>query len=284
VREVETGEIAVEGVRSPMIHAGPPGDSEAVVFVHGNPGSRLDWQDLVGRVGEFGRALAVDMPGFGQADKPREFDYTVEGYATFVAGALDKLGVERVHLVLHDFGGPFGICWAAEHPDAFRSAVLFNSGSMTNRRWHRMAKLWRTPGVGEAVMAAVNRRAWHRALSGGDARPLPEAFLDRMYDDYDPGTRRAVLRLYRATDLPYPPAAGWVATLHDLDRPALVIWGVKDPYVGPRRAEALKRAFPSAEMVMLDDSGHFPFADNPQRTVELVVPFLRTRMGAASRL
>ena len=107
---------------------------------------------------------------------------------------------------MHDFGGAFGFCWGAEHPEALASAVLFNTGSLTNPRWHRMAKLWRTPGVGETVMAATNRRAWRRAMSSGDSRPLPADFIDRMYDDFDRDTRRAVLRLYRATDLPYPPA------------------------------------------------------------------------------
>jgi pimeloyl-ACP methyl ester carboxylesterase len=279
--EVQIGEISVDGIRSPLIQAGPAEPTEAVVFVHGNPGSRLDWEDLVHRVGGFARAVAFDMPGFGQADKPADFDYRVESYAGFIADALGQLGIDKVHLVLHDFGGPFGICWAAEHPDALRSAVLFNTGSATNRRWHRMAKLWRTPGVGEAVMAATNRRAWRRALKG-NGRPPPRQFVDRMYDDYDRGTKRTVLRLYRATDLPYPPASGWVATLAELDRPALIVWGAKDPYVGPRRAEALKRAFPSAELVMLDESGHFPFADDPERTAELVVPFLRTQIGAVT--
>ena len=281
MREVETGEIGFEGVRSPLIQAGPAGDSEAVVFVHGNPGSRLDWQDLVGRVGEFGRAVAFDMPGFGQADTPAGFDYTVEGYATFVAGALDQLGVERVHLVLHDFSGAFGMCWAAEHPDALRSAVLFNTGTWAHGRWHRIARLWRRPVVGELVMAAVNRPGWRRAMNAGP-RPLPPAFVDRMYDDFDRGTRRAVLKLYRATPLPYPPASRWVARLRELDRPALIIWGADDPFLGTRRVENLKEPFPSAEVTMLEGSGHFPYADNPAAAAEAAVPFLRSRMGAGT--
>jgi pimeloyl-ACP methyl ester carboxylesterase len=264
-----------------MIEAGPPESSEAVVFLHGNPGSRLDWEDLVGRVGEFCRALAFDMPGFGQADKPRDFGYRVEDYATFVAGALSQLGVERVHLVVHDFSGAFGMCWAAGHPDAFASAVLFNTGTWTRGRWHRMARLWRRPVVGELVMAITNRRAWRRAMNAGPD-PLPPAFIDRMYDDFDRGTRRAVLRLYRATDLPYPPASGWVDTLHDVDRPALIVWGANDPFLGQRRVEDLKQPFPSAAVKMLDRSGHFPFADDPEGSEQAVVPFLQSQVRAGA--
>jgi pimeloyl-ACP methyl ester carboxylesterase len=281
VREVETGEVTVDGVRSPLIQAGPADDSEAIVFLHGNPGSRLDWEDLASQVGEFGRAVAFDMPGFGQADKPRDFDYSVEGYAGFIEGALEQLGVERAHLVVHDFGGAFGFCWATGHPDAFASAVLFNTGTWTHGRWHRMARLWRRPVVGELVMAITYRRGWRRAMNAGP-RPLPTAFVDRMYDDFDRGTRRAVLRLYRATPLPYPPASGWVATLAKLDRPALIAWGANDPFLGRRRVEDLKQPFPSAEVVMLDGSGHFPFADDPERSAQAVVPFLRSRLGAGA--
>jgi pimeloyl-ACP methyl ester carboxylesterase len=268
-------------VRSPLIEAGPADAAEAVVFVHGNPGSRLDWEPLVGRVGEFGRALAFDMPGFGQADKPRDFDYRIEGYAAFIDGALKQLGVERVHLVLHDFGGAFGFCWAAEHPDSLQSAVLFNTGTWTQRQWHTAAKLWRRPVIGELVMALTNRRAWRRALRTGD-RPLPIEFADRMYDDFDRGTRRAVLRLYRATPLPYPPASDWVATLAGLDPPALIAWGAGDPFLSQRRVRDLKTPFPSAEVVMLDRSGHFPFADDPEGSAQALIPFLRSRLGAGA--
>src|SRR5437763_15004381 len=101
-----------------MIEAGPENASEAVVFVHGNPGSSHDWGALVDAVGEFGRAVAIDMPGFGQADKPRDFEYNVGGYAAVLPGALEPLGITRVHLEGHDFGCPFGRARGVQHPAA----------------------------------------------------------------------------------------------------------------------------------------------------------------------
>ena len=88
--------------------------------------------------GELGRAVAVDMPGFGKADKPRDFDYQVSSYADFLQGALTELGIERVHLVVHDFGGPFGLFWGLQHPDMWASVVLINIGVMpgyNGTRW-----------------------------------------------------------------------------------------------------------------------------------------------------
>ena len=281
MREVETGEVTVDGVRSPLIQAGPADDSEAIVFLHGNPGSRLDWQDLVGRVGEFGRAVAFDMPGFGQADKPRNFDYTVEGYAGFIEGALEQLGVERVHLVVHDFGGPWGWAWASQHTDRLGSVVAINTGMLSGRKWHKLARIFRTPVRGELVMALTRRHQLEQALTGNGTVPLPGEFLDRIWHDFDRRTRRAILKLYRATDLPSPQGQKWVRTLAGLDPPTLILFGDRDPAL-PAEAHIrhLRSAFPSAEVMRLPESGHFPFADDPERSAQAVVPFLRSRLGA----
>jgi pimeloyl-ACP methyl ester carboxylesterase len=84
--------VSIDGVRSPLLEFGSADASEAVVFVHGNPGSIQDWESLACDVGEFGRAVAMDMPGFGAADKPADFDYSVGGYARHLGRLLTKLG------------------------------------------------------------------------------------------------------------------------------------------------------------------------------------------------
>jgi len=267
--------VAVGGVSSPYLRSGPQDADEAVVFVHGNPGSSQDWERLLSRVGEFGRALAPDMPGFGRADKPETFDYTVEGYARHLDGVLKELGVRRAHLVVHDFGGPWGLAWAAQNPDAFASAVLINTGVLPGYRWHYLARIWRTPVFGEVFMATTTRPGFRLLLKHGNPRGLPKAFVDRMYDDFDKGTRRAVLRLYRATNDPAGAAERLAAALRPLDRPALVVWGAHDPYLPLGLAERQKETFPRAQVVVLEGSGHWPFADDPERVTEAVVPFLR---------
>ena len=196
---VSTESVAVNGVRSPVLCAGPRDQSEAVVFVHGNPGPAEDWRDLLSRVGDFARGVAPDMPGYGNADKPRDFRYTVDGYAEHLAGVLDALGITRVHLVLHDFGGPWGLRWAIRHPDAFASCTLINTGCLPDYRWHRYARIWRTPVVGELFQATANRNAF-RLLLGRENPRLQPATLDRIYDAARTWpTKRAILALYRAT-------------------------------------------------------------------------------------
>jgi pimeloyl-ACP methyl ester carboxylesterase len=281
VSEVRERPLAVDGLNTVLAEAGPADADEAVVFVHGNPGPALEWHDLMGRVGEFGRAVALDMPGFGRADKPRDFALPVEGYARFLTGALTELGVKRAHLVLHDFGGPWGLAWAGLNQDAFASVVLIDTGILVGFEVHSTGRMWGTPVLGELVMAVTTRGAWRRGLARGDARPIPLADVDRMYDHIDRGTKRTILRLYRnRTDDDLLRAAAQL--FHSLDRPALVLWGGKDPFVPLRHAEQQRElSFPSAEVVVLDDSGHWPFLDDPEGTAAAVVPFLKRQLSPA---
>jgi len=271
--------IAVDGVRSLVRESGGE-QGEAVVFVHGNPGSSRDWLELAGQVSAFARVVAPDMPGFGQSDKPADFEYTVTGYARYLGGLLDVLGVSRVHLVLHDFGGPWGLAWAAAHPERLASVVLINTGALPGYRWHYLARIWRTPVLGELFQLLATRSGFHRLLKHGNPRGLPRDFVDGMYDDYDRGTRRAVLRLYRSTSDPNGLTEQLTAALRPVALPTLVIWGRHDPYIDVAYAERQREVFPAARVVMLEQSGHWPYADDPAAVASALVPFLRAQVGA----
>ena len=276
---LDEARIAVDGVDVPLLQAGPRDAREAVVFVHGNPGSGADWRDLMVRTGEFARAVAPDMPGFGRADKPRDFRYDVAGYADFLEALLSELGIERVHLVLHDFGGPWGLEWAGRDPTRVASVVEINTGAFIRYRWHVLARIWQTPVLGELFQATANRPVFRLLTNRGQKRKLDRAFLDHMYDvNFTRPTRRAVLKLYRASRDAAAMGARQAAALHPHDIPALVVWGARDPYLGLELAEAQREAFPSARIVVLEDSGHWPFADDPERTADAVVPFLREQV------
>ena len=114
----------------------------------------------LGAVGASGlRAVALDLPDFGETLAPPGFVHDVPGYATFLGEALDVLGVERVHLVIHDFGGPIGLVWAAMNVDAVASVTLIDTGILPGYRWHRLARIWRTAGARRAVPGDRDARA-----------------------------------------------------------------------------------------------------------------------------
>jgi pimeloyl-ACP methyl ester carboxylesterase len=267
-------------LRVPLLQGGPAGAEEAVVFLHGSPGSAHDWDDLLPRVAAFARVVAFDFPGYGAADSPADWDYSPGGYATFIAAALAELGIARAHLVMHDLGG-VGTLWAAAHPGSFASAVVIDTGVLIGFHWHGFARLNRAPVLGELMAAATTRYGFRTVMKHYNPQPrkLPEEFLERWWRDYDRGTRRAGLRFYRAA----PPSSieRLAPTLRQLDRPALVVWGAHDRFLPVEQAELQKESFPSAEVVVFEDSGHWPYLDNPERAAKVIVPFLNRETATA---
>ena len=276
VRGLEAG-----GTRTRLRTAGPQEAREAAVFVHGNPGSADDWEALVDAAGAAGvRAVAFDLPDFGETVAPPGFEHTVGGYAAFVDAVVVALGIDRVHLVGHDFGGPIALAWSAGRPDRLASATLIDTGVLPGYRWHALARVWRTPLLGELLQATATRQAFRVLVNRGEPRGLPREFVERMYDHFDKRTRRAVLKLYRATGDPGIGGRELAALLAPRDLPALVVWGEHDVYVPWSYAERQRDLFPSADVHVLPASGHWPFADAPETVERLVVEHL-VRAGAA---
>jgi pimeloyl-ACP methyl ester carboxylesterase len=226
-------------------------------------------------VGELGRAVALDLPGFGEAEKPSYLGYSPASWATFIQGALHAIDVRRAHLVVTDLGAEAGLAWAAAHPDAFASAVVLNSGPLIDYRWHAVGKLHRTPLVGEVATLAGGLGM--RAVMRYYAPQVPKPVMDRWRRDYDLGTRRALLRFYRNSTAVV--TSSLAPELARLDRPALVVWGRRNRFVPVKHAEDLRESFPRAEVVVLDDLGHYAHLEDPDRVARHVLPFLRDQLG-----
>lgn len=272
---VERSSLLAGGTRTRLVQAGPAEASEAVVFIHGNPGSADDWVGLAGTAAKVGkRAVAFDLPDFGETVAPDGFEHDIPGYAGFVDQALTELEVERAHLVLHDFGGPIGLYWAAAHADALASITLIDTGVLPGYRWHSLARVWRTPVLGELFQATATRPAFRFLLNRNEPRGLPRDFVEAMYDHYDRRTRKAVLKLYRATDDPGGMSEALVQLFAEREIPALVIWGEQDAYLPSSYAERQREAFPAAEVHVLPASGHWPFADAPDTVERIFTDFL----------
>jgi pimeloyl-ACP methyl ester carboxylesterase len=275
-------QVVVDGVRSPVLVGGPQDadPTEAVVFVHGNPGKGSDWQHLVEAVAPHARVVAPDMPGFGGAEMRDDMDYTVAGYAAHLGGLLDELGVKRAHLVAHDFGGPWSLTWAAANLDRVASVSLLNTGVLLDYRWHRMARVWRTPLAGEVFMAFASTPAVAAVLSH-DSPGLDADWARHLARLARPwGTRRAILRLYRSTTQQMMDRL--VAPLASTDLPCLVVWGTADAYLATAQAHRQREPFPSAEIHLLDGAGHWVWLERPRESVDLLVPFLLRHLGTST--
>jgi len=264
-----TGELDLPQGELPVFWRSAPGTGTPALYVHGVPTNSDDWVGFLARSG----GLAPDLPGFGRSGKPGYLDFTIAEYDGFIERFLDLVEVERVRLVVHDWGA-VGLAFAQRLPERVERLVVINAVPfLPGYRWHRLARIWRTPLLGELAMGATGRRVLRRASEESNATPgpLPEAWVDTVLDHFDQGTQRAILRLYRSSPSDVLAAAG--ARLGRLQMPALVVWGTRDPYIPASFGREYARALPHAELLELPDAGHVPWLDRPD-VVDRVVEFL----------
>lgn len=257
------------------------GDGPTTVFVHGVPTDSRQWLPFLERAR--GDVLAPDLPGFGLSERPpaTEFDYSIGGLSRALGELLDRLGVGRHRLVVQDWGA-LALAATLAEPERIERLVVLNSVPLSAAYgWHRTARIWRTRALGELQLATVTRPAVALALREArpSYRPMPADFVDMVWSNLrEPATRRAILALYRSADPDALAAAG--AGFERVGCPSLVLWGTADPYIGTSFGREAAARLPAAELVELDDAGHWPWIDRPD-VVERTLSFLA---GAPSDL
>lgn len=268
--------MTVEGLGTSVLVGGSGTSGEAVVFVHGNPDSGEDWMPLMTRVASLATVVAPDLPGFGNCDSRPDGDYTIYSYGRFLDGVISRLGIDRVHLVAHDFGGPFAAAWAADHPRKVASVTFINTGVLLGYRWHRMARIWRTPVLGEISMRFLRQRMAVKML-GRENPGLSLEWVQTIVRHLLPEkTRRAVLRLYRSTrpgDMEQ-----LAARLRQHDHDALVLFGDADSYIPVEQTRRQVEAFPRVDVKILPGLGHWSWLEDTDAVAEPLLTFLKERV------
>jgi pimeloyl-ACP methyl ester carboxylesterase len=265
----ESHVVAVDGTRSP-VRIGGPETGQPVVFVHGN-NAGADWNPLMTPVAEFARVIAPDLPGFGAADKPSDWGYTVSHYAAHLDGVLGQVEVRPVHLVAHDFGGPFALAWAADHLDRTASITLINTPRRIN---HTAAKIWRSRVLGELSVLTANAPTIRTVMKRTDPG-LPTEHRDRIIEHMlVPGTKRAVIELYRSTG--EHAIEAYVDRLAEFTGNVLIVWGDSDAYIASEQAQEQRQIFRSARVEVVPGAGHWPWLEQPDVVARHVTGFLRS--------
>jgi haloalkane dehalogenase len=256
--------------------AGTPGDP-AVLLVHGYPESSYMWRAILPPLAAAGyHAIAPDLAGFGDSepDPPGTWERRVEALERFRAAH----GLERVSLVVHDWGGLIGLRWACEHPDAVEALVISDTGFFPDGQWHGLAEAMRSE-QGEELVDSMTEENF-AALLGGISAIGPDEAREYFKAFADEPRRRGQLEMYRSGD--FEKLAPYDGKLAALGVPTLLLWGADDPFAPIASAHRFEREVPGAELVVLEDTGHFSVDDAPDRYGEELVRFLRrARPGTA---
>ena len=259
------------------------GSGPALLLIHGVGCNSKSWEPVHAKLAQRFTVIAPDLLGHGESDKPHA-DYSLPAFANGMRDLLAVLGIDRVTVVGHSFGGGVAMQFAYQYPELVERIVLVNAGGVSKdvSLALRLAAMpmgaealamLRAPGVmpairrfGRAVGAVLGSTRLGRDVT--DVVEMLEGFQD-------PAGLAAFARTLRSV----VDASGQYVTM--LDRsylvqsvPVQIIWGEDDLIIPVDHAHTAHAAIPGSRMEIFEDSGHMPFHDHPDRFVEVVERFI----------
>lgn len=242
----------------------------AVVFVHGNPTWSFAFRRSIAALRAERRCVAVDHLGCGLSDKPAHLPYRLETHVEALERLLLALGLARVALVLHDWGGPIGLGFARRHPEKIERLVLCNTAAfpLDGKLPLRLAAC-RWPVFGKLAVRGLNAFA-RGATWMAVAKPLAPLAKRGYLLPYDSWENRVATHEF-VQDIPLGPRhPSWnelLAIEHALagfrGLPVHLLWGMRDWVFTPRHLAEWQRRFPRAALERFEEAGHYLFEDEP---------------------
>ncbi len=240
----------------------------SIVFVHGVPDTPAMWAPLIEALGlSDGEYIAPGLPGF-ETPAPVGFPCTKDAYADWLIGQIEaevKATGQPVNIIGHDWGALLTLRVCSLRPDLINSFMVANALIDPQYSGHRMAKLWATPLVGEAVMFLSQYQDFSEALV--EAGMPPEiAVKDVAY--WKKPMRQAILKLYRSA-LGLRFRGEWVDDLKNLPERGLIVWGENDPFVDLSVAQRFSDKW-SYPLHVLRDTSHWGLIQKPDEVAGLL--------------
>ena len=252
------------------------GQGETVLCMHGVPASCFLYRKVLPALAQRGlKGVAFDLPGLGLADRPLDFDYTWTGLGRFAAGAVEALGLERYHLVVHDIGGPVGFELAAAHPDRVLSITVLNTIIEVDH-FHRpwVMEPFAIPVLGPIWLASIIQPVFKKLMfiqGIKDRSAITDdelgAWVDLLKRE-DGG--RAFLKIMKGFERTPEKAALYTSVLQGQKYPLQVIWGAHDPALTRAHYGAIAKKVTGVESVVDLPAMHFLQEDQAPQIAEHV--------------
>lgn len=266
-------------VNGQKLHYLDEGKGEVILFVHGTPSWSFDYRNVIQGLKPDYRCIAIDHIGFGLSDKPENYDYSPINHSRTLEKFMQDKELEDITLVLHDFGGPIGFNCAVNHPEKVKNIIVINSwlwSSENDPEFIKFSKLLRNP-----ILPFLYKR-----LNFSPRFILPKSFGNKKLS-------KKTLKQYTKPFANHKQRNGTLAFAQSLlndqnwfeelwnkreavsNKPALFIWGMKDPIITPKNLEKFEAGFPDSKTVKLQTSGHFPQDEEPGKVADAIRRFIK---------
>lgn len=259
------------------IHHREAGEGPAVLLVHGWPTSSFLWREVMKPIARTHRAIAIDLPGFGESDKPLDASYDFAFFEEAIDVLLERLGIEETAIAGHDIGGPVALHWALRNTGRVTKVALLNTLvypelSVAAQQFVRACT---TPGLREQL-TSDDGLATAMRLGAADADAVTDEVVAGVTAPFRSDEDRLALAK-AGVGLDLQEVARMERELPSLRVPLRVIYGEQDRIL-PDIAETvarLKGDVPHAEVTSLPHCGHFLQEEDPEQVGELLAEFLR---------
>lgn len=266
---VPGGQIAVRRWGS-----GPP-----LMLLHGLPGSASTWTAAAERLRHRAELIVPDLLGFGRSSRPGSIDVLhAEGQSRALEALLDELGLARVAVVGHDFGGPIALRLVARRPDLVSHLGLLATNAFSDTPVPFPIRLVTWPIIGRFAQAALfSRPSLKLMVRQGMGKPAPS--VDAAHYLGDAGQVRTISTIFAASlrnlEELYTPVE---ASLHQVGVPTLVGWGDRDPFFTVGQGQRTARAIPGAVFKLYEQAGHFLPEERPEAVAADIAALLEAKV------
>lgn len=253
-----------------------PRSDEAVVMVHGNPTWSFFYREVVRALSGQIRCIVPDHIGCGLSAKPQAWDYTLPNHIANLRALLDSLSLRRIHLVVHDWGGPIGLGALLPQPEKLGRVVILNTAAFADTVVPWRIRLCRAPLLGEVLVRGFNGFAWPATWMAA-TKPLPTDVKQGFLFPYDSWVNRIATHRF-VVDIPSGQGTASDAALAEIEarlsllreRPVSIVWGGDDFCFNRHYFERWSALLPGATKCYLDGVGHYLIEDAPKEVVERI--------------
>ena len=271
--------ITPAGARLSYLDEGPRG-GEAVMMLHGNPTWSFFYRNLVHALAPAVRCIVPDHIGMGLSDKPQDYAYTLATRIADIEALVVSLGLRKVHLVVHDWGGAIGFGFATRHPEMIGRIVILNTAAFPSPRLPLRIALCRWTLTGKWLVRGLNGFAGPATWMAMHARRLSFEEERAYLFPYDSWRNRIAVHQF-VRDIPMEPTHPSRAMLEEIavrlpllaGHPKLIVWGGRDFCFNGGFLERWRQVYPTASVQLLPEAGHYVLDDAPGVIGDYIKPF-----------
>ncbi len=265
-------------INSHQLHYIDEGSGDLLLFVHGTPSWSFDFRNVIVRLRDSFRCIAIDHIGFGLSDKPEVFDYSTINHSKTLEKFVLEKDLQNITLVVHDFGGPIGLHFAMQHPDRIKKMVVLNSwmwSSIGDPAFIKLSKVLKSPLLPFLYLYLNFSPRFILPRSFGDHKPSKKILKHYSKPFADSSQRYGALAFARSLLFDQ----NWFESLWERrfilsNKPILFVWGMKDPIITPNYLAKFAEGFANSKIVKLTNCGHFPQEEKAEEVSRAIQEFL----------